>query len=112
MKVRMTSRFFRDQWSRRRHILDHHPGGPTEKLVLLVLEAYAGVNTGQVYMSHRVLGRRASITKDHAGRVIRKLESDGYLHVERRPGSNNVYTLICDTTPDIVAIINKKDGPG
>ena len=82
---------FPDAWARRKWIMDQELAG-TRKLILLVLEAHADIDTGAVVgpsgrnFALVDLARLTGVKRSTLSVRLRNLETEGYLRVERSRG--------------------------
>lgn len=73
-------------------MLKHGPARSIDKLVLVVIASFANARSGRCDPSMSTIGARASLTERAARSVIRRLENDGWLAVDRGGGRSGCST--------------------
>lgn len=73
-------------------VLNLEMDDPSAKLVLIGIANHTGP-TGQCYPSVRLLMRYSGLAESTVRQVIKRLEGDGYITVQRRTGTSSLYFL-------------------
>lgn len=73
-------------------VLNLEMSDPSAKLVLIGLANHTGP-TGQCYPSVRLLMKYSGLSERAVRATIKRLETDGYIKVERRTGTSSLYFL-------------------